>query len=427
MPGFVENYYCENCLRDNQLVKSLRSIGHDVFIMPMYIPLDKSIDIKGKTSGIYFGGVSAFLRLKIPLLKRMPRFIERVFDNASLLRWAAKQEGATTASDLSKLSLSIFNAADSVQSKELHRLIHFLKHKEKPDLIILSLVLFSELAKKIKAHINVPLVCFLQDEDTFIDTFAKPYINQSWDAIGRGVKHIDAFFTGSHYFKSHMAKQLSVPIDNITVVNQGIDLTQYVPHNAPLKIPTIGYLSQVTHAKGLDTLLDAFFKLKKIDALSHIQLRIAGNKIYTDKQYVKMIKDKINQSMYKDDIHFDDAFDLRTRKHFFEQVSILSVPEVNEVSYGLYVLEALASGIPVVQPKNGVFPEMLDTTGGGVLVAPNNVNALVDGLKTLLLNPNDAHALGQKGRTGVEASYDINHTINTLSNAFENLVSLKGH
>ena len=49
-------------------------------------------------------------------------------------------------------------------------------------------------------------------------------------------------------------------------------------------------------------------------------------------------------------------------------IDVLSVPTTYREPKGLYVLEALANGVPVVQPRHGSFPELIEATGGGLLV-----------------------------------------------------------
>jgi glycosyltransferase involved in cell wall biosynthesis len=100
---------------------------------------------------------------------------------------------------------------------------------------------------------------------------------------------------------------------------------------------------------------------------------------------------------------------------------VLSVPEKQPVAYGLYVLEALASGVPVVQPASGVFPELLEMTGGGVLFEPNNVEALVDAISSLLLDPIKAQKLAEQGRAAVSEKFNIEQTAEQMVRIYEQI------
>jgi len=88
----------------------------------------------------------------------------------------------------------------------------------------------------------------------------------------------------------------------------------------------------------------------------------------------------------------------------------MSVPEKQPVAYGLYVLEALAAGVPVVEPASGVFPELLEMTGGGLLFEPNNFEALAEALSSLLLDPVKVQKLAEKGRAAVSEKFNIEQT-----------------
>ena len=101
---------------------------------------------------------------------------------------------------------------------------------------------------------------------------------------------------------------------------------------------------------------------------------------------------------------------------------MLSVPEEKPVAYGLYVLEALAMGVPVVEPAMGCFPETLALTGGGVLYEPNTAEKLAAALEPLLLDPQAARRLGAEGRAGVVKSFEIGRTAAQMIGIYERIV-----
>jgi glycosyltransferase involved in cell wall biosynthesis len=70
-------------------------------------------------------------------------------------------------------------------------------------------------------------------------------------------------------------------------------------------------------------------------------------------------------------------------------------------AFGLYLLEAWGTGLPAVQPRHAAFPELIESTGGGVLCEPGSPEALANGLEPLLLDTQKAFALGKAGRTSV--------------------------
>src|SRR5262249_55577167 len=72
---------------------------------------------------------------------------------------------------------------------------------------------------------------------------------------------------------------------------------------------------------------------------------------------------------------------------------------------GLYILEALANGVPVVQPRHGSFPELVEATGGGRLVEPEKPNDLAQGLRRLFDKPKMRAEIGQRGKERVHERF----------------------
>jgi glycosyltransferase involved in cell wall biosynthesis len=98
--------------------------------------------------------------------------------------------------------------------------------------------------------------------------------------------------------------------------------------------------------------------------------------------------------------------DHRAKVQFLQSLDVLSVPTVYHEPKGLYVLEALANGVPVVQPRHGSFPELIERTGGGLLVNPEDPEDLARGLKQLLINPLLRQSMGEKGRQAVHRDFN---------------------
>ncbi len=100
---------------------------------------------------------------------------------------------------------------------------------------------------------------------------------------------------------------------------------------------------------------------------------------------------------------------------FLSGLTVLSVPATYGEAFGLYVLEALAAGVPVVQPRHGAFPEILAATGGGILCEPNDPRALADAFESLLLDPTQARALGEQGQIAVRENHRRSHGARNLA------------
>ncbi len=422
-PSAGDSYYCENCLRDIALVKAMRKSGHDVLMVPLYLPLpiDES-GSAGKTP-IFFGGINVYLQQKSALFRRTPRWFDRLLDSPRLLRWVGRKAGMTSAKDLGRMTTSMLRGEQGRQIKELDRLVEWLDTQEnKPDVLCLSNILLTGLARGIKERLGVPVVCLLQDEDGFIDGLASPYSEQAWQILTERANDVDAFIAVSKYYADVMRQRLQLASERVYVAYTGISLDGYELRQSEPEIPTIGYLSRMCPDKGLDTLVDAFIRLKKNDKLKNARLRITGGKRVDDEIFLNRIREQLRSCGLIDDVEFLPDFNYNSKLAFLRSLSVLSVPEKQPVAYGLYVLEALAAGVPVVQPASGVFPELLEMTGGGVLCEPNNAVALASAMEPLLLEPDYARQLGKRGRDAVFEKFNIEQTVNEMVRIYGEVV-----
>lgn len=422
-PSAGDNFYCENCLRDTALARAILKQGHDVLMMPLYLPLPGEQGDSAGVSEIFFGGINVYLQQKSSLFRRTPRWLDRLFDSPKLLRWLSRHAGMTSAKDLGAMTVSMLCAEQGRQTKELDRLIDWLSAQDnKPDVVCLSNVLLIGLARSIRQRLHVPVVCLLQDEDGFLDGLSSPYSQQAWQIIADRAADVDKFVAVSKYFADVMRERLKLPPEKVCVVHTGISLDGYEPAQGWPQTPTIGYLSRACPDRGLDTLIEAFVHVKAKPELKNAKLRIGGGRTPDDKAFLEKIHRRLASCGLSADVEFVEDFGLSARQVFLRSLSLLCVPEKQPVAYGLYVLEALASGVPVVQPAHGVFRELIEMTGGGLLCEPNNANAFAEAMAALLLDPNRARQLGTQGRNAVIEKFNIDQTVRNLLRIYQDVV-----
>lgn len=419
-PGSGDSFYCENCLRDAALVKAMRNLGHDVLMVPMYLPLQADRDQAVSNAPIFFGGINVYLQQKSALFRKTPRWLDRLFDSPALLRFVGRKADMTSAEDLGQTTVSMLRGEQGRQVKELERLVDWLDLQEnKPDVVCLSNALLTGLAKRIKERLGVPVLNLLQDEDGFLNGLTSPYADQAWEILAERCRDVDAFIAVSRYYADAMQQRLGLNADRVHVVYTGISRDGYeLPPPAVLlrrakkrgQVPTIGYLSRMCSDKGLDTLVDAFITLKKNEKLKNVRLRIAGGKTGYDEPFIAGLKAKLRSCGLISDVDFLADFGQAAKLDFLRSLSVLSVPEKQPIAFGLYVLEALAAGVPVVEPAHGVFPELLELTGGGVLCEPNDAQALAAAMEPLLLDPDLSRRLGRQGGEAVLEKFNVEQT-----------------
>jgi len=424
-PGSGDSFYCENCLRDQALVKTLRSQGHDVVMVPLYLPLQNELPETWMDAPIFFGGVNVYLQQKLGLFRKTPRWLDKPFDNRALLSWVSHMAGMTRSRDLGETTLSVLKGEHGRQVKELDRLVEWLAlDRSRPDVVILSNVLLSGLAAALRQRLRVPVVCLLQDEEGFVDGLGRPYAEKAWDLLRNNCRGINAFVTVSRSYGRRIAPKLGLDANRLYTQYMGVDMKAYQPADSPPDGPAIGFLSRMCPQRGLDTLVEAFILLKQAPELKSCQLQITGGKSRTDEPFLRGIRRRLARAGVSGDVIFMPEFLRERRQDWMRGLTVMCVPEKEEAAYGLFAMEALATGVPVVLPEIGIFPELIALTGGGVLVEENSPQSFAAALKPLLLDHEAARNLGQQGRMGMKAHFDVATTGADLIALLEEVVGV---
>jgi len=419
VPGSGGTFYCQNCLRDYALVRALRRQHHDAILLPLYLPaFGDDVDVNTNTP-VFFGGINVYLQQHLSFFRKTPRWLDRLFDSRWLLKAASTREGSTNAADLGPMTLSMLEGRNGNQRKELDRLIKWLKGQDRPDVVHISNALLLGLVPGIKHALGIPIVCSLQDEEPWVDGMPDAYARLCWEAIARNAAHVDQFVATSAWYAGRMSKRLNIPQDRIAVVPLGIDTNDFSPADTPPTVPTLGFLSRLSESLGFELLVDAFIALKQDPALKDLRLRATGGCTAADRPFVNSLRHKLHKHGIANAFDFVPDFQRTDRREFLRTLSVLCTPVPNGEAFGIQLIEAMASGVPVVQPRAGAYPEIIDATGGGILYDPAEDGALVEALRSLLRDPERARALGQRGRTAVLERFDIAREVRDMLSVYE--------
>jgi glycosyltransferase involved in cell wall biosynthesis len=233
----------------------------------------------------------------------------------------------------------------------------------------------------------------------------------------------------SRYFADLMAKRLSLDASAVAVVPNGINLDGFGTNGASVDarahagqkpaIPVVGYFARMCADKGLDLLVDAYIDIRKVGKVGPAKLKIGGSCSSNDEKFVAKLRDKLGREGLVGDVEFHPNLDHAGKVSLLRSLSVFSVPARFGEAFGLYVIEAMAVGVPVVQPRLGAFTELVEATGGGLLYDPKDPRALGASLEKLLLDPPTRESLGKAGRTAVTRDYSSEAMARRMIEVFE--------
>lgn len=417
-PG-TGSYFCGVCMRDNALVAALKRQGHEAVMLPMYLPTMTDEASEAADMPVFFNGISVYLQQHFALFRHTPRWVDKVFEGKTLMNYAASKSGSTQGAGLGAMTLSMLRGEQGNQRKEVLRVAAWLQEHGPYDAVFLSTALQMGLARHLKATLGCPVVAFFQGEDGFLNSLDEPHRGDCWKELGQRSADIDRLVAPSRYFGNTMARQMAVDPARFQVMSNGISLDGYAVAEDEPEPPVIGYLARLCSVKGLGRLVDAFIELKQTGRFPDTRLIAAGTATKEDLAYVEEQKAKLANAGVGDAVAFRPNLTRDEKIDFLRTLTVFSVPAEYGEAFGLYVIEALAAGIPLVQPANGAFPELIEATGGGLLYEPGNASDLAAKLGDLLDNADMRHQLRTAGTTAVRERY----TIDGMANGLQTLVT----
>lgn len=208
---------------------------------------------------------------------------------------------------------------------------------------------------------------------------------------------------------SRLAPLLHDP-GNVVEVANGVDTTRFQPvpgspalqaahgiGDGELVILFVGSLDRAHYFKGVDVLLAAFGLLLDLPVRLHIVGRGELRARYQAQAAALGLASRVC---------FDDSVSDADLPAHHQMADVLVLPSTTRgEAFGVVLLEAMASGVPVVASDLPGVREVVTRTGGGLLTPPNAAGALAAALRTLLTDAPRRQRLGQLGRAAVERHY----------------------
>ncbi len=397
--------YCGSCIRDNALAAEIKNQGHDITLLPIYTPT-LTDEPNVSEHKVFCGGISVYLEQHSALFRKTPWLLDRLWDSPWALKLASRRSIAVNPRLLGELTVSMLRGEEGFQRKEIRKLTSWLRSEAPPDIVTLPNSLLIGLARPIREAVGRPVCCTLQGEDLFLNQLLEPYRTRSLELIRANIEHVDGFAAVSEYYAGFMCRYLGIRGDKMHVVPLGVSLRGYDPalrfHSNCF---TVGYFARVAPEKGLHILAETYVRLRRETEFSGATLEVAGYLAPEHREYLRGIERKMKDAGMEHEFCYRGVLDRQRKIDFLRNLDVLCVPGTYDEPKGIFVLEAMANGVAVVEPRRGAFPEILQKTGGGILVEPDDTASLAQGILSLWKDPALLEELGKRGAQGVREHY----------------------
>ncbi|MEX0728755.1 MAG: glycosyltransferase family 4 protein [Planctomycetaceae bacterium] len=397
--------FCGSCMHDNTWARAMIDQGVEVSLLPAYTPV-RLDEPNLSRPRVFLGGINMYLSARSRIWRAMPRFMTRLLDQPWLINLSTKWAVSNDARELGELTLAMLAGADGPERRAVDELVHFLTRELRPDVIVFSNALMVGALKTLRQDFRGKIFCVLQGDDIFLEDLVEPYHSQAIAMMRERVQEFDGIIVHSRYYRGFMAEYLAIPVEKFHVIPLGIDMSGHTGTPGPRASDrfTVGYFARICPEKGLHLLMDAFEVLHARQPRT--KLRVGGYLGPRDQTYFEKLSPRAKS--------WGDAFEHvgspathAGKVEFLSSLDVLSVPTTYREPKGLYVLEALANGTPVVQPRHGSFPELIEQTHGGILVDPNNSQALANALEEMLLKNDERLHFAREGYDLVRQHYGL--------------------
>ena len=239
-------------------------------------------------------------------------------------------------------------------------------------------------------HLHGPLVMFAHQ-------LSWPDLDSEFYRVGSEMESTcfrlaDAVFSSSRCSARWCTEHYCERRDAIPVIHTGVDTDLFAPQPVPKsKRPTIVFVGRIVRNKGVGTLVDACCRLAA--EFQELELHMIGsgdgNVIAELEARSRAYPGLLRRSEF---VSRDQLAEQLSRAHVF------AAPSVYEGGPGFVYLEAMACGLPVIGCSGSGLDEIIESGENGMLIPPNNTDALVQVLRLLLNDPEKRAEIGRRAR-----------------------------
>jgi glycosyltransferase involved in cell wall biosynthesis len=419
--------YCGSCLRDNSLAAEIKKQGHNITLLPLYTPT-RTDEANVSEPKVFLNGISVCLSQETAFFRKTHNLLDRLWDAPWMLKLASRTSIRVDPHTLGAMTVSMLRGEEGNQLKEIRRLTAWLRSEEPPDIATLPNSLLIGLARPVREALDRPVCCTLQGEELFLSQLLEPYRTQALELIRAKIGDVDGFVTVSEFSADYWRRELGIPGGMMRVVPLGIDTEGYGP---PARVPgapfRVGFFARVAPEKGLHILAESYVRLRRESDFGGSVLEVAGYLAPEHRSYLRGVERRMKAAGLAHEFHYRGELDRAQKIEFLRSLNVLSVPSTYGEPKGIFLLEAMASGVAVVQPRLGAFPEILEKTGGGVLVEPESTAGLADGIYGLWKDRALAAELGRRGAQGVRTHFSAPQMAARALEAYQAIATAPSH
>ncbi len=377
--------FCGSCMRDNTLVRNLARLGWDVELVPAYTPI-RTDEADVSVDQVFFGGINMFLQQKVPLARHAPGFLLRWLDHPWIIRQATRGTVKVNAAELGAMTLATLEGEHGVLRREHEKFVQWLRDSSRPGLVNLTNLLIGGCVPLIRRTLpGVPVLVTLQGDDLFLGQLTEPWRQRVVERMRTLAREVDGFVTFSPGYAELMGDLLGIPAEKFHIVPLGIEPERWLTIEPETNRPrAIGYFARMAPEKGFHHAVDAFIEFGRFDDTRNVRFLAGGWLSAQDENFFQEQRRKIVEAGLGDRFAYVGSPDWEGKAQFFRQIDVFSVPADFFEPKGLYALEALAAGIPVIQPAHGSFPPLLSDCPAATLVEPRDPGALAAAWRSLL-------------------------------------------
>lgn len=415
---------CGSCIRDNALARELARRGHEIRLVPLYQGA-RTDEESVSEERVRFGGIPLYLQHAAPGLGRI-RALDRLFTSKALLRLSARLSASTDPAKLGPLTVTTLLGAKGPAARAVRTLSEGFAG-ERFDLVVLPNSLLLGLAAPLREALGAPVAVTFSGEDLFLDSLPDAHREESLRLMREAAPAAARFVGVSERHARDMAERLAVPPEKVSVARLGVDPAGFpptpkpVPKPAPKSAPksgdrpaangsdpvTIGYFSRIAPEKGLDRLVAAVALLSREEGVPPLRLRAAGWMSPRRRPWLESLRALLGSEAPGVSFEYRGEPDREGKIRFLREADLVAIPAVFPEAKGLPAIEAAMAGTPVVVPRQGSYPELLDRTEGGVLARSPEPEDFAAALGQLVLHPGRRRQVGARAHRRAREEHSL--------------------